>query len=102
MGIDLRPSVAAPAAADMGELLVAAGVLTPDGHARALRARAHRRVPLGTIVTELGLASEADIACALSKRLGVPRISAAELPPGPLAGLRLSPTFLRNARALPV
>jgi general secretion pathway protein E len=90
------------AASALGELLVAAGVLTPEGYARAARARAHRDAPLDRIVTELGLASEIAIAQALAASLELELVRAAAFPAEPPAALDLSPAFLRKARALPM
>lgn len=58
----------------LGDLLVAAGVLTPEGLATALAAQREDRVKrrLGEIVVDLGLASEGRLLEVLSRALAIP------------------------------
>jgi hypothetical protein len=60
----------------VGEILVKAGLLTPEQLARGLAAQAHYGGRLGTNLVELGFVSERQLAGALSEQLGLPYVSA--------------------------
>jgi general secretion pathway protein E len=85
-----------------GELLVAKGILAKDVLERAERLRAETSDRLVTVLTQLGLAAEDDLAAALCEFTTAQRLGANELPPAPVLPDRLSAKFLARARALPV
>jgi hypothetical protein len=72
----------------IGELLVKAGLLTPEEVEEALRAQQIYGGRLGTNLVEHGLVSETDLAAVLGRQLGVPvitREALADVPPPVIA-----------------
>ncbi len=63
-----------------GELLVEAGKLSARDLERALAARQEMGGSLGSVLTQLGLVSEADVAAARSQALGLPMATADVFP----------------------
>jgi general secretion pathway protein E len=78
------------------------GLLTEDALSRAALVQQETGERLEAVLTRLGLVSEQALAEALAGATGLPVLSAADLPPAPLATDVLSPAFLRDAQALPV
>mgnify|MGYP003817174549 CR=1 FL=1 len=62
----------------LGQILVEAGLLTPDKLDEALRLQKEKHVKLGDMLIELGYITEDQLIGALEKRLGVPVINLAE------------------------
>lgn len=62
----------------LGELLVAANLITPEQLQQALELQKRERGRLGSILTKLGFVSEEKIVSFLSKQYGVPAINLAE------------------------
>ncbi len=83
-------------------LLLAQRRLAPEALDRARRLQAESGERLDTVLTRLGILSEAALAEALAEALGLPLLGAAALPRGPVLADRLSPRFLRHHRVLPV
>jgi general secretion pathway protein E len=92
----------APGTKSLGDILVEAGVITPETLAAALtRAEAaHERV--GEALIALGAVSPEDILKALANQWGVPFLSAEEVPFTLPVLKNLSPKYLRQYEACPV
>lgn len=69
---------------------------------RALRVRDESGQRLTVILARLGLASEVDIAKALSAEMNLPLADPESFPVAPLAQVAISPKFLREACILPL
>ncbi|HET7032908.1 MAG TPA: type II secretion system ATPase GspE [Casimicrobiaceae bacterium] len=86
----------------LGEILIARGKLDAAGVERALRLQQETGERLGTLLVTLGLCAQRDVSEALASQLDVPLLDAAGYPEFPILEERVSPRFLREARALPV
>ncbi len=85
-----------------GELLVQGGKLSARDLERAMAARQEMGGTLGTVLTQLGLVAEGDVALARSRALGLPMVTSddfpAELPEVP----GLQPEFLHAHQICPL
>ena len=61
----------------LGQILVRAGLLTPDQLTKALEVQKGTTKRIGETLVDIGLVTELDIASALSKQLGIPYASGA-------------------------
>ena len=95
-------SVNAPTKKGLGEILVARGKLDVAGLERALRLQQDGGERLGALLVSLGLVAQRDVAEALAVQLGLPLVDASGYPEFPILEERISPRFLREARAFPV
>src|SRR5258705_5390950 len=95
-------AVNAPQRMRLGEILIARGKLDAAGVERALRLQQDTGERLGTLLVTLGLCAQRDVSEALAAQLGLPLVDAAGYPEFPILEERISPRFLREARALPV
>ena len=86
----------------LGEILIARGKLDAAGVERALRLQQEGGEKLGALLVTLGLCAQRDVAEALAAQLGLPLVDAAGYPEFPILEERISPRFLREARALPL
>jgi general secretion pathway protein E len=87
----------------LGEILIERGLLTPEDLERALGIQRERSgEKIGRILIDLGFLAQRDLLQALSEQLGLPVASLDGPPPVTPETERLSPRFLRQARALPV
>ncbi|MEO5700074.1 MAG: type II secretion system ATPase GspE [Casimicrobiaceae bacterium] len=86
----------------LGEFLVARGKLDAIGLERALRLQQESGDKLGNLLVTLGLCAQRDVAEALAVLLGLPLVDPAAYPEFPIMEERISPRFLREARALPM
>lgn len=86
----------------LGEILIARGKLDAAGVERALRLQQETGEKLGSLLVTLGLCAQRDVCEALATQLGLPLLDAAGYPELPILEERVSPRFLREARALPV
>jgi len=86
----------------LGEILIARGKLDAAGVERALRLQQETGERLGTLLVTLGLCAQRDVSEALATQLDLPLLDAAGYPEFPILEERVSPRFLREARALPV
>ncbi|HET7098356.1 MAG TPA: ATPase, T2SS/T4P/T4SS family, partial [Casimicrobiaceae bacterium] len=86
----------------LGEILIARGKLDAAGVERALRLQQDTGERLGTLLVTLGLCAQRDVCEALATQLQLPLLDAAGYPEFPILEERISPRFLREARALPV
>ena len=85
-----------------------AGILAEGGQCdprtldRGRRMAAESGQRLDTVLVQLGLVSERDMAQAYATLLGIPVAGAADYPDNPILPERLASRFLRSARALPL
>ncbi len=86
----------------IGDLLIERGKLDQANFERAMRLREGSGERLNALLPKLGLVSERDLAQALSDRLGLPLVTAADFPDVPLLEDKLSPRFLRESHVLPL
>src|SRR5947207_2167490 len=86
----------------LGEILIARGKLDAAGLERALRMQKEGGEKLGTLLVSLGLCAQRDVSEALATQLGLPLVDTAGYPEFPVLEERISPRFLREARALPL
>jgi general secretion pathway protein E len=86
----------------VGERLIAAGKLDRAGLQRALRLCEASNERLHVVLVKLGLVPEREVAEALAEELGLPLAGEADYPDLPLHGDRVSVTFLKEARILPL
>jgi general secretion pathway protein E len=87
----------------LGEILIDRGLLTPEDLERALGIQRERSgEKIGRILIDLGFLAQRDLLQALSEQLGLPVASLDGPPPVTPETERLSPRFLRQARALPL
>jgi len=94
--------VDAPARKRLGEILIERGKLDQANLDRALRLQSETGEKLGALLVTLGLCAQRDVAEALSQQLALPLVDATGYPEFPILEERVSPRFLREARALPV
>jgi general secretion pathway protein E len=98
----LPDSAATPDVTSLGEQLVRAGRITLPALERAQRVQSASGERLETVLTQLGLVSERDLAETIAAMLGLRVASAAMFPDAPLFNDRLNRKFLRQARLLPI
>jgi general secretion pathway protein E len=87
----------------LGEILIERGLLVPEDLERALGIQRERSgEKIGRILVDLGFLAQRDLLQALSEQLGLP-IASMDGPPAVTPETeKLSPRFLRQARALPL
>ena len=86
----------------LGELLVQSGKLPARDLERALAAQEEMGGMLGRVLVRLGLVAEVDVAQTLAQQIGVPLLTAAELPDLMPEVPGLLPEFLRSHCIYPV
>jgi general secretion pathway protein E len=88
----------------LGQVLIERGKIDPAELDRVLRLQASSstREKLGSLLTTLGVVSARDVAQALAAQAGLLFVEASAFPEIPILEERISPRFLRDARALPV
>jgi len=92
----------APARKRIGEILIERGKLDAAGLERALRLQQETHEKLGALLVTLGIVAQRDVAEALATQLDLPLVEATGYPELPILEERVSPRFLRDARALPL
>ncbi len=93
---------ARPLAQLLGERLIAAGKLNATGLERAQRLHRESGERLETVLTNLGLVSERDLAETLASLLELPLKSAKEFPETPVLEGRFNRRFLKQSRVIPI
>ncbi|MEP6966953.1 MAG: ATPase, T2SS/T4P/T4SS family [Pseudomonadota bacterium] len=83
-------------------LVLERGLAPAETLARAELVQGETGEPLDTVLTRLGLVSERALAEAIAQAAGLRIAAPADFPAEPVAPDRLSPRFLRDARALPL
>ncbi|MBP2682038.1 MAG: type secretion system protein GspE [Deltaproteobacteria bacterium] len=86
----------------LGDLLVETGLLDEQGLTRALAEQQSRRGKLGEVIVGLGLATETEIAQALSLQLGIPLIDLENTPVEPQAIELIQEKVARKHLIIPV
>jgi general secretion pathway protein E len=86
----------------LGEILIERGKLDHEGFERALRLQQEGGEKLGGLLVTLGVCAQRDVAEALAAQFDLPLVDASGYPEFPILEERVSPRFLREARALPV
>ncbi|MGE5147764.1 MAG: GspE/PulE family protein, partial [Candidatus Eiseniibacteriota bacterium] len=86
----------------LSEVLLAAGKLDAANAERARRACQRSGDRFDRILVQLGLASERDVAEALAQVLDLPVVASDGYPEAPLFEDRISPTFLKTHRVMPI
>ena len=87
---------------DLETVLRDSGLLSAEAAARARVAAQESGERLATVLTRLGLVSEAQLADVLAQLTGLPVLTAAELPRQAISVDAISPAFMHENRALPV
>ena len=87
---------------DLGDLLVEQGRLEAERLKQARRVASDSGERLGPLLVQLGMIAERDMAEALAGALELPLAHAADYPDTPAVGERVSPDFLKLARAVPL
>jgi general secretion pathway protein E len=83
-------------------ILVEGGRCDPRTLDRGRRMAAESGKRLDSVLVQLGLVSERDMAAAYANLIGASVVTAPDYPDGPVLAERLAPRFLRSARALPL
>jgi len=86
----------------LGEILIERGKLDGGSLDRALRLQQDSGERLGALLVTLGIVAPRDVAEALAVQLDLPLLDGTGYPELPILEERVSPRFLRDARALPV
>lgn len=86
----------------IADSLLASGILRPETLARAAGAQDMRGGRLDQALTQLGLVAERDMAAAYARVLNLPLANPEGFPALPVGAGRLSVSFLRKARILPL
>jgi general secretion pathway protein E len=94
--------VDAPARKRLGEILIERGKLDQAALDRALRLQQESGEKLGSLLVTLGICAQRDVVEALASQLSLPLVETSGYPEFPILEERVSPRFLREARALPV
>ena len=101
--LELEPILASePARPRLGDMLVAAGKLSPRDLERALQAQQEMGHLLGHVLTQLGLVSEMDVMHTLAQQLRIPFIQVADFPPEPPEVPGLLPEFQHAQHVYPL
>jgi len=101
--LELEPILASePARPRLGDMLVAAGKLSPRDLERALQAQQEMGHLLGHVLTQLGLVSEMDVMHTLARQLQIPFIQVADFPPEPPEVPGLLPEFQHAQHVYPL
>ena len=86
----------------LGRLVLERGLVGGETLARAQLVQAESGEPLDAVLTRLGLVSEQALASVIAEAGGLRIANGADFPTEPINAARLSPRFLREARALPI
>ncbi len=86
----------------IGELLEERVGLPPEQLERALRLQRDTGERLGSLLVQLGLVAERDLAEVLAEQLGMPVTPADAYPETPAVAGRVTPEFLLHAKAVPI
>lgn len=85
-----------------GQLLISRGKLETSGLLRAQRAASHGTERLHVLLPKLGLVSESDVAEALAQALDLYLATKDDYPDEPIHDDRLSVSFLKESRIVPI
>ncbi len=103
MDTRLDDTVLAPAIpVGLETVVVASGLVAPAALARARRVEAETGERLVSVLTRLGFVSEQALAHAIAEAAGLPLAQPDDYPQAPADEGRVSPRFLRDAKAVPL
>lgn len=88
--------------ARLAEIVTSHGLVSPEALTRARAVQQETGERLDSVLTRLGLLSEARLAGALAEVSGAVVIEARDYPPSPVLTERVTPRFLRDQKALPL
>lgn len=97
-----NPDNVQPPTASLGDILVGQGKLTARDLDRAMAAGDEAGGSIGSVLVQLGLVSETDVAQAQAAMLGIRFVSAADFPDVVPEVPGLHPDFLRTHKILPI
>jgi type IV pilus assembly protein PilB len=86
----------------LGALLIARGLLTPEALEAALEEQGRTHRSLGRILIDQGLVSEAHLVSTLATQLGLDFVDLSDYPVDPAATLVISDALARRYQALPI
>ena len=86
----------------LGQVLLDAGLITPETLQAALARQKSTRAPIGEILVAMGAVGKGDVLRALASQRGLPYLSREELPSSVPVLKNLSPKYLRHYRVCPV
>ncbi|KAB2911587.1 MAG: type II/IV secretion system protein [Hyphomicrobiaceae bacterium] len=86
----------------VGARLLQRGLLDETALARAKQAADRSGERIDVVLSRLGIVTEADLAVTFADLLGLPRVTAADIPERPVLADALKPTFLRANKLIPV
>ncbi len=86
----------------LDQLVLERGLAPAETLARAQLVQSETGEPLDTVLTRLGLVSELALTAAIADATGLRIATSADFPLEPVAADRLSPKYLRQARAVPL
>jgi general secretion pathway protein E len=86
----------------LDQLVVEQGLAPAETLARARLVQSETGEPLDKVLTRLGLVSEEALTAAIARAMGLRIAGAGDYPAEPLASDRISPRFLRDARAVSI
>lgn len=86
----------------LSQLVIERRLAPAETLARAALVQSETGEPLDAVLTRLGMVSERALAEAIAAATGLRIASAADFPAEPIAAERISPGFLREARAMPL
>jgi len=89
-------------AKDLVDILAERGKLDPANVARVQGVARQSGERAAAVVTRLGLVGEADVAAALAAELGIDVAGPADYPAAPVLADRITESFLRTSRVLPL
>ena len=89
-------------ARSLDQLVLERGLAPAETLARAQLVQSETGEPLDRVLTRLGLVSERALTAAIAEATGLRIADVKDFPTEPLAGDRLSPRFLHDARAIPL
>ena len=87
---------------NVARVLAQSGLLSGAALERVRRLEVESGERLDPIAAKLGLVSERDLAAAYAELTGSPIVTAAEFPAEPVAPDRITRTFLKQARVIPL
>jgi general secretion pathway protein E len=86
----------------LGQLLLDAGLITPETLQAALARQKSSGAPIGEVLVAMGAVGKDDVLRALAQQQGLPYLSREEIPSTVPVLKNLSPKYLRHYRACPV
>ncbi len=86
----------------LGQVLLDAGLITPETLQAALARQKATRAPIGEVLVAMGAVGKDDVLRALAQQQGLPYLTREELPSSAPLVKNLSPKYLRHYRVCPI